>query len=109
MKSKIDKLDDLLEKIHDTVTEKDSVLVFIHDSEAGEAIGMLKSNNKNELLEAICRCMESGDSMGDNLMDMISSAVISFSRLHPEYATAFIQTFNRIVYGLDEFNIEAPN
>lgn len=109
MDRKTKKIDDLLTELDSLLDDRDSLMVFMLDGKTREAMSMLMSKNKEELVGAICERMESGDQIGKDMIDLFSSIIIGFSRAHPEFATVFIRYFNKIVYGLKDFNPQKPN
>lgn len=108
-KTRSEKIDSILLELENLLVEDDDLIVFMKDSISKDCLGMLISNNKGDFVRSFCECMESGDQIGNDLMDLFVSTIISFAKAHPRFAVVFIQCFNRIVYGLDEFNTETPN
>lgn len=109
MDKKAERIDRLLTELDSLLEDRDSLVVFMLDGRTREAMSMLMSKSKEELVGAICECMESGDQIGKDMIDLFSSIIIGFSRAHPEFATVFIRYFNKIVYGLKDFNPQKPN
>ena len=101
MSKRSDEIERLIVKIEENLTNEDSLLIVMHDGLQNEMAGVLMSKHKTNLIAAICSCMESGDDMGRGMMDLVTSVVIGYAKVHPEYATKFIQCYNKTLYGTD--------
>jgi hypothetical protein len=108
-KTRAEKIDELLMKLEELTDEKDSLMVFMKDGIENNCLGMLLSNSKGDFVRSFCECMESGEQIGSDLMDLFSSTIISFAKAHPRFATVFIQTFNKAIYGLERYDTEESN
>lgn len=102
-------IDDVINKLEDTLTDHDSLFLFILNGLEGMSSAALWTKNKGQLVGAICDCLESGQKIGADIIDLMSSVIINFAKAHPEFATQFIQCFNKIIYGLKDYDQEMPS
>ena len=98
-----DKIDKLMKSVEDELTDVDSFMVVFANGLTNEVSTGLLSNNPSMLISAICETfdMQINDDKGVNFLDLFSSVIITYAKAHPKFATQFIQTFNRIMYGGD--------
>jgi hypothetical protein len=101
MSKRSEEIDKLVLKLESKLTKEDGLILFMFDGLLNESMGILAAEDKGNLVSAMCACMESGEKIGCDLIDLVSSIVIGFAKIHPEYATQFIQCFNREIYGTD--------
>lgn len=98
-----DRIDKLMKSVEAELTDVDSFMVVFANGLTNEVSTGLLSNNTSMLISAICETfdMQTNDDKGVNFLDLFSSVIITYAKAHPKFATQFIQTFNRIMYGVD--------
>ena len=98
-----DRIDKLMKSVEDELTDVDSFMVVFANGLTNEVSTGLLSNNPSMLISAICETfdMQTDDGKGVNFLDLFSSVIITYAKAHPKFATKFIQTFNKVMYGVD--------
>jgi len=98
-----DRIDKLMRSVEDELTDADSFMVVFANGLTNEVSTGLLSNNPSMLISAICETfdIQTDDGKGVNFLDLFSSVIITYAKAHPKFATQFIQTFNKIMYGTD--------
>lgn len=98
-----DRIDKLMRSVEEELTDADSFMVVFVNGLTNEVSTGLLSNNPSMLISAICETfdIQADDEKGVNFLDLFSSVIITYAKEHPKFATQFIQTFNKIMYGID--------
>ncbi len=101
--SREDKIDGLIKEIEKELTDSDSFMVVFLDGITNEVSTGLLSRDPSILISSICEIfdLQQGDNNGMNYIDLFSSVIITYAKKHPKFATSFIKTFNKVMYGTD--------
>ncbi len=103
MESKWDKVEKLSKKIGEMVQGNDALLYLFFDGETEDVSGLMIAEDSGLLISAMCGCMDSPDRKGAAFRQMMMTTIIAYCSAHPEFATEFIQAYNKFVYGTDMF------
>ncbi len=100
-----DKIDKLINELENELTSLDSLLIVFVDGTENIASTGLTSMNVGMLITAICESFDDTDKKrAQNMSDLFVSVIVTYAKAHPEFATKFIQTFNKIMYGTDIYD-----
>lgn len=83
--------------------ESESLMVAYINSETMESTMLMEVHNIDMLVSAICNVFDKEmyeDGKGTPFTNMFSTIMITYCKYHPDFATRFIEAFNRAVYGI---------
>ncbi len=95
-------IDALVSKIEQLIDQDDSLFIIYVNSEIMQMSSSLLSNDPKVMVSAICENFDSNNNeLGRDLADLFMSVILTYAKAHPQFATKFIQLFNKVMYGLE--------
>ena len=100
MSSRASKIDTRMVELEGMLTDLDAALVVIYDGIEGQISNMIVSKDPKVLVGALFESFNDPQRGGD-MIDLFSSVFLLYCKANPKFATQFIKTFNKVMYGID--------
>ena len=100
MSSRASKIDTKMIELESMLTDLDAALVVIYDGIENQISSMIVSREPKVLIGALFESFNDPQ-RGKDMIDIFSSVFLSYCKANPTFATHFIQTFNKVMYGID--------
>ena len=100
MSSRASEIDTKMIELEGMLTDLDAALVVIYDGIENQISSMIVSKDAKVLIRSLFESFND-PKRGKDMIDIFSSVLLSYCKANPTFATHFIQTFNKIMYGID--------
>lgn len=100
MSSRASKIDTKMIELESMLTDLDAALVVIYDGIENQISNMIVAREPKTLIGALFESFNDPQ-RGKDMIDLFSSVFLSYCKANPKFATQFIQTFNKVMYGID--------
>ncbi len=96
-------IDEIFNELESRLDDKDHIMLIYVNEDAQMLSSTLYTRNPAILISSICDLFDSSDgSRGQNMQDVFMSAILSYAKLNPVFATNLIKNFNKAMYGIEE-------
>lgn len=99
------KAEKIITKLKGAIGDGESLMVAYIDADTMDSTMLLETHNVDLFVSAICNVFDRelygvGNANGAPFTNLFSMTLITYCKHHPDFASRFIEVFNKAVYGI---------